>query len=58
MLYQGFPKKFVWNLRGTKLTIRQRGKVLGRMFYVAPTVGERFYLRLLLTEVKGECYFI
>lgn len=54
ILYQDFPKKFVWDKRGTKWTVRQRGKVIGRMFYIAPTVGERFYLRLLLTEVKGE----
>jgi hypothetical protein len=52
-LYQDFPKKFVWNRK--KWTPRQRQKAIGRMYSVPPNGGERFYLRLLLTEVKGMC---
>jgi hypothetical protein len=50
-LYQDFPSKFVWNKTAWK--IRQRGVAIGRMYSAAPSSGERFYLRLLLTVVKG-----
>ena len=32
---------------------RQRGFAIGRMYFASPNSGERFYLRLLLTVVKG-----
>lgn len=61
-LYQDFPKKFVW----TKVKIdghsvskwkpRQRAKAIGRMYSVPPISGERFYLRLLLTQVTGKLH--
>ena len=52
-LYQEFPQKFVFQKKTKKWTPRQRGFALGRMFFAHPTSGERFYLRLLLTVVKG-----
>jgi hypothetical protein len=52
-LYQDFPNKMVWNKSTYKWTIRQRGFQIGRMYYAHPSSGERFYLRLLLTVVKG-----
>ena len=52
-LYQNFPNKMVWNKSSYKWTIRQRGFQLGRMYYAHASSGERFYLRLLLTIVKG-----
>lgn len=36
-----------------KLSIRQRDPAIGRMYFVPPTAGERFYLQTLLTVVKG-----
>lgn len=59
-LYQDFPKKFVWKKVGStyKWTPRQRAKAIGRMYFVPPSAGERFYLRLLLTEIKGELYYM
>lgn len=33
--------------------MRKRGFAIGRMYFVAPNCGERFYLRMLLTVVKG-----
>jgi hypothetical protein len=51
--YQDFPSKFVWVQRTRKWKPRQRGFAIGRMYYAQPTAGERFYLRLLLTAVKG-----
>ena len=52
-LYQNYPSKMVWNPKTHTWTVRQRGHQIGRMYYAHPTTGERFYLRLLLTVVKG-----
>ncbi|THH03718.1 hypothetical protein EW146_g10359 [Bondarzewia mesenterica] len=51
--YQEFPQSFVWNKKTKKWKIRERGFALGRMYFVPPTAGERFYLRTLLTVVRG-----
>jgi hypothetical protein len=51
--YQEFPQHFTWKTNGKKWSIRQSNPAIGRMFFVAPTAGERFYLRTLLTVVKG-----
>lgn len=52
-LYQDFPKGFVWNKSRGVWTVRQRYKVIGRMYSIPVTAGECFYLRILLTIVKG-----
>jgi len=52
-LYHDFPNKMVWHKDTHLWTIRQRGFQIGRMYYAHPSAGERFYLRLLLTVVKG-----
>ena len=57
LLYQDFPTKFVWVVRKRIWKIRQRDFAIGRMYYVQPTSGEKFYLRLLLTVVKGATSF-
>jgi hypothetical protein len=54
-LYQDFPAHFVWNKK--KWKIRERGFAIGRMYYAHPTSGERFYLRMLLTAVRGATSF-
>ena len=51
--YQEFPQHFVYKDDKHAWTMRQRGFALGRMYFVPPTAGERFYLRTLLTVVKG-----
>jgi len=56
-LYQDFPEWFVWKKDVKKWQPRQRGSTVGRMIYVHPTAGERFYLRLLLTSVRGSTSF-
>ena len=54
--YQEFPQVFVWDKEmGWK--IRKRMFALGRMYFVSPTRGELFYLRTLLTMVKGPTSF-
>ena len=55
LLYQEFPIHMVWDLKNRRWNPRKRGvgKTIGRMYFVGPTGGERFYLRMLLTIVKG-----
>ena len=55
--YQEFPQHFVWKAPQKKWAIRQRDFAIGRMYFVPPTAGERFYLRTLLTVVKGATSF-
>ncbi|PPQ72835.1 hypothetical protein CVT24_012881 [Panaeolus cyanescens] len=64
LTYQDFPQRFVWvknkdkNGRKNYWKLRvQGGLALGRMYFVPPTGGERFYLRTLLTAVKGPTSF-
>jgi hypothetical protein len=53
--YQEFPQHFTWkNGKDEKQwTIRKQGFALRQMHFVPPNGGERFYLRTLLTVVKG-----
>lgn len=51
--YQEFPQHFVWNKSTKKWTPRKQGFAIGRLYFADPSAGERFYLRLLLTVVRG-----
>ena len=51
--YQEAPLHFVWDRETKQWKHRQRGLSVGRLYFVSPTAGERFYLRTLLTTVKG-----
>ena len=52
--YQEFPQYFTWDDTGKQWNLRkQKGFSLGRMYFIKPTAGEQFYLRVLLTIVKG-----
>ena len=53
LTYQDFPHEFVWHKDTKTWTKRQKGFSLGRMYFVPPTSGERFYLRTLLTIARG-----
>jgi hypothetical protein len=58
LLYQDFPTKMTWNKKQHHWTVRRgRFSTIGRMIYVSPTGGERFFLRLLLTAVRGATSF-
>ena len=58
ILYQDFPSRMVWNDRRQKWTPRSENDfAIGRMYHAHPSSGERFYLRLLLTSVKGATSF-
>lgn len=51
--YQEMPLHFVWDQRNKEWKHRQRGSTVGRIYFVSPTAGKQFYLRTLLTVVKG-----
>ena len=59
LTYQDFPQFFTLNTVQTNpqskfWSLRKRkGLALGRIAYVGPTAGEKFYLRTLLMVVKG-----
>ncbi len=55
--YQEFPQHFVYDKNNRKWKIRKQGFALGRMYFLRPTSGEVFYLRLLLTVVRGVPFF-
>ncbi len=57
LLYQEFPTHMTWNAVKRRWKRRKMGKTIGRMYFVGPSGGERFYLRMLLTIVKGPMSF-
>ena len=52
-LYHEFPQHYVWKADRRIWVKRQRGFCIGRMYHCNPVSGERYYLRLLLTVVRG-----
>jgi hypothetical protein len=55
--YMDFPFVFTWTNGMKKWTIRQRGCCVGRLYFVNPSVGERYFLHTLLTKVKSAVSF-
>ena len=57
-LYQDFLMHFVWINKGNRWwKIWEQQGAIGRMFYAHPASSEQFYLRTLLTAVKGATSF-
>ncbi|XP_076928855.1 uncharacterized protein LOC143592969 [Bidens hawaiensis] len=56
-LYRDFPKFFTWNGRLGRWNRRTRKTQRGRIVSANPAEGERYYLRLLLTHVRGPTSF-
>jgi hypothetical protein len=52
-MYQEIPLHFVWDGSKKIWKMCQRGSTIGQIYFVSPTAGEHFYLRTLLTTVKG-----
>ena len=52
-----FAEHHVWLAQSKSWNRRKRSKVIGRLAFVAPSEGERYYLRLLLARVVGPCSF-
>jgi hypothetical protein len=58
LLYQDMPLKFTWNMaKRTWSPRKDKHFCLGRMYYAHPSSGERFFLHLLLTALKGATSF-
>jgi hypothetical protein len=55
--YMDFPFVFTWTNGTKKWTIRQRGCCVGCLYFVSPSANERYFLRTLLTKVKGAISF-
>jgi hypothetical protein len=57
VLYPDFPAFAVWGAtnkkKKKKWTVRKKGTAFGRMYQASMFSGERYYLRLLLTQVPG-----
>ncbi|XP_074314083.1 uncharacterized protein LOC141649288 [Silene latifolia] len=55
LLYSQLPENYVWhNKRKDKFwTLREKGFDLGHLVYANPSEGERYYLRLLLSNIRG-----
>ncbi len=55
--YMDFPSVFTSTNGTKKWTIQHRGCCVRCLYFVNPSVGERYFLRTLLTKVKGVVSF-
>ncbi|GET67424.1 uncharacterized protein LOC104885245 [Rhizophagus irregularis DAOM 181602=DAOM 197198] len=56
--YVDFPLYYTWNSTDHKWNIRKTAtSAIGRLYMVQPSEGERYYLRMLLTHVRGASSF-
>ncbi|XP_074352012.1 uncharacterized protein LOC141691172 [Apium graveolens] len=55
--YDEIPQFYVWNDGERKWTMRKHGFQIGRLCYVHHSTGEPWFLRLLLTKVRGATSF-
>ncbi|XP_057450068.1 uncharacterized protein LOC130741240 [Lotus japonicus] len=53
LTYAEFPSKFVYKKSSQEWVPRKRGLSLGRLQYIAPGLGEVYYMRVLLTVQRG-----
>ncbi|XP_024962683.1 uncharacterized protein LOC112502897 [Cynara cardunculus var. scolymus] len=53
LTYVEIPTKFVWKLEERRWDRREKGFSIGRIHSVSPTLGETYYLRILLNKVKS-----
>jgi len=51
--YPDFPRTHIYNKSTKRWRTRKQGSAVGRMFFVHPSSGELYFLRLLLNTVKG-----
>ncbi len=57
IMYMDFPFVFTWTNGTKKWTVRQTGCCVGRLYFISPSAGECYFLRTLLTKVKGVVSF-
>ena len=51
--YDEISRYYVWNEADHIWTVRKKGNQIGRLLYTHHSSGEIWYLRLLLTKVRG-----
>jgi len=56
-LYSEFPIYYTWKAKTTSWAPQKRGYSIGRMYHCSPVSGERYFLRLLLTSIRGATSF-
>ena len=52
-LYQQFPTHYTYDEKQKTWHKRKKGIAIGRMYNCNPFMGEKYYLRMLLTTVRG-----
>ncbi len=52
-----FPSVLTWTNGTKKWTIRWKGCYVKCLYFVSPSIGERYFLRTLLMKVKGAISF-
>lgn len=57
LTYCDFPKEWTWDSSARHWRPRTPSEKIGRIYYVSPTAGELYYLRMLLMIVKGACSY-
>ncbi|CAH1439621.1 unnamed protein product, partial [Lactuca virosa] len=57
LTYVEFPTKFVWKTKSRKWKPREIGFSIGRIHDVSPKLGEAYFLRILLNNVRGPTSF-
>ena len=53
LTFADFSMHWVWNAQDNVQTRRKNEKAIGRIYFVHPSSGEKFYLRILLNIVEG-----
>ncbi|XP_026459021.1 uncharacterized protein LOC113359642 [Papaver somniferum] len=54
LTYADFPSEWTWYTESKEWKPRKRGfNKIGRIYYVHPTAGEKYYLRILLNVQRG-----
>ncbi|KAL3625913.1 hypothetical protein CASFOL_030442 [Castilleja foliolosa] len=57
LTYSDAPSEFVWDKKLKIWKTRQKNPSIGRLYYVPPGCGDNYYLRCLLTVVRGATCF-
>ncbi|KAK9057542.1 hypothetical protein SSX86_022378 [Deinandra increscens subsp. villosa] len=53
LTYRDYPTMFTWHDKEREWRPRKSGISIGRIYFVCPSMGERYYLRMLLNHVRG-----
>jgi hypothetical protein len=53
ILYIDFPRFFRWNRNNHRWTTRKGGDTIGRLVFIPPNAGDKFYARLMLSTVRN-----